>query len=46
MVTVNSDTNMTGTNPAVLNDASPGTYTTGGDQYWWFFNWWYDYCTR
>ena len=25
-----SDTNMGGTNPAVLNDASPGVYTTGG----------------
>ena len=26
-------TAMTGTNPAVLNDASPGAYTTGGDSY-------------
>ena len=24
------DTNMTGSNPAVLNDSSPGAYTTGG----------------
>ena len=28
-----NSTAMTGDNPAVLNDASPGTYLTGGDSY-------------
>ena len=28
-----NSTAMTGSNPAVLNDASPGTYLTGGDSY-------------